>query len=361
MKLLICGDTVPTDASQSAFVSGDLNALFGNLLSLFQEADRVILNLECALTTSEKKISKMGPHLKGPPICAHTLARAGVTDCGLSNNHILDYGTEGLSETCQVLNDEGLSYTGVGANEKEARRIHYIQGKKETIAVIAVAEHEYSYALPHQAGAWAFDPFETMADISEACEKADYVLVLYHGGKEHCRYPSPRLRKACQAMVRSGANLVLCQHSHCIGCCESYDNGEILYGQGNFHFIKYQDNPEWNEGLVVQVDTGNEPHVCYLPVVLSGDCGIDLAVGDGHDTIMNEFHERSEKLQHHGLWLSEWQAFCDSVASDYREKIRLSQVNADSETAAELFPHYLDCEAHSDVLHTIYPSWHRKG
>ena len=34
---------------------------------------------------------------------------------------------------------------------------------------------------------------------------------------------------------------MLCQHSHIIGCMEKYENGVILYGQGNFHFLKYLD------------------------------------------------------------------------------------------------------------------------
>lgn len=69
--------------------------------------------------------------------------------------------------------------------------------------------------------------------MSNAC---DYTIVLYHGGKEHYRFPSPNLQKYCRKFIEKGANIVICQHSHCIGCEENYKNGKIIYGQGNFLF-----------------------------------------------------------------------------------------------------------------------------
>lgn len=60
--------------------------------------------------------------------------------------------------------------------------------------------------------------------------------MLYHGGKEYYRYSSPNLQKTCRKMTEKGADLVLCQHSHCIGSYEEYNDSTILYGQGNFIF-----------------------------------------------------------------------------------------------------------------------------
>ena len=66
--------------------------------------------------------------------------------------------------------------------------------------------------------------------------KCDYTIVLYHGGKEYYRYPSPNLQRVCRYMIEKGTDLVICQHSHCIGCEENYLSGKIVYGQGNFIF-----------------------------------------------------------------------------------------------------------------------------
>ena len=68
------------------------------------------------------------------------------------------------------------------------------------VTLINVCEHEYTYATETRVGARPFDEFETMQDIREAKKDADYVIVVYHGGKELCQYPSPRLMKACREM-----------------------------------------------------------------------------------------------------------------------------------------------------------------
>lgn len=55
-------------------------------------------------------------------------------------------------------------------------------------------------------------------------------------------------------MVEVGADLVLCQHSHCIGTIETYHEKTILYGQGNSVFGYREGNEKWNEGLLVELD-----------------------------------------------------------------------------------------------------------
>ena len=148
-----------------------------------------------------------------------------------------------------------------------ANLILYIQNK--TISLIAVCEHEYSYALPDRIGANPYDPYDTMEDIRMVRKSSDYVIVIYHGGKEHCRYPSPRLRKLCRAMVQNGADVILCQHSHCIGCYEKYEGSHILYGQGNFHFVTDSPYEGWYSGLIVVLDIEHALNVSFLPVVIN--------------------------------------------------------------------------------------------
>ena len=104
-------------------------------------------------------------------------------------------------------------------------------------------------------GSRPFDEIDTLEDIREAKKNADRVIVLYHGGKEMCRSPSPRLMKFFRAMIRTGADVVLGQHSHCIGCYENYEGGHILYGQGNFHFVKPKDAFGWDTSFAVYYDT----------------------------------------------------------------------------------------------------------
>ena len=178
------------------------------------------------------------------------------------------------------------------------------------------------------------------------------MIVLYHGGKEYCQYPSPRLRKLCQAMVRKGADLVLCQHSHCVGTYERYEGGHILYGQGNFHYTEPCDEEVWYTGLAVRYDT-RENTVAFTPL-RAGEYSIRLAE-DGEE-ILSQLERRSGKLRD-GQWLEEWRAFCESVRPDYRCAVRKAFVDGATPKEDEMFGHFLDCEAHTDVWRELFATW----
>ena len=271
MKFLICGDFTATEENTDLFRKGDAGTLFGDVLSVFDKADRIFVNIETAITDSDEKIEKYGPHLKTPPETARLLKQIGVTDCGLSNNHIFDYGPQGAHDTIDILTNEGLEVTGFGENSEDARKNHcFTTSNGKHVVLIAVSDREYAYALEDRMGARVYDEYDTMIDIMEAKKQADFVIVIYHGGKEFSRYPSPRLRKSCQAMVRHGADVVICQHTHCVGCYEKFQGAHILYGQGNFHFARNHYFEGWNDGLMVMLDIKRIVIFPLFPVFVEG-------------------------------------------------------------------------------------------
>jgi len=362
MRFLICGDVVPTDASREGFASGDIQGLFGNVLPVFASSDRVLVNLECALTEGGTPIPKFGPNLGAPIASAAALKAAGVTDCGLANNHMFDFGSKGMMDTLKAIEDAGMCWTGAGMNEEDSRKPLIIPVGQRKLALIAVSEHEYNYALEDQMGATPFDPFHTLVDIKAAKEKYDYVIVTYHGGKEHCRYPSPRLLRACRAMAEMGADAVFCQHSHIIGCMEKYKDSVIVYGQGNFHFVKYLDNETWNQGLMAQLDFDEETgkfDMKLIPVIAE-NTGIRLADEAEAEVILCQMRERDQKLLD-GSWVDGWREFCESVRPGYEASIYNAQDDAENPRKKEHFAHYLDCEAHTDVYRELFATWHKKG
>ncbi len=356
MKILIAADLTPKkEEVNELFIKGDVKALFTDVTEVIQQADRFIVNLECALTHAENGIKKFGPCLKADPKCAETLKKAGVTDVALSNNHVFDFGVQGLKDTLKALEEAGLPYTGVGENDVDSRKIYYIEQEGKKIAVVNVCEHEYTYALPDRMGANPYDPYLTMQDIREAKKNADYVIVLYHGGKEHCRYPSPRLRNLCREMVYCGADVVLNQHSHCIGCYEEFEGGHILYGQGNFHFCWDGNSESWYTGLLVELTIEDGLSIRFIPYELKS-VSVELAKGEKAKEIMDGFYARNEELKN-GKWQEGWHAFCESVAAGYKGALRGLETPETTENTTHRFAHYLDCEAHTDVWRELYPTW----
>ncbi len=355
MKTLLLGDIAPVYATREAFGAKDTEKLFTNVLPYMMDKDFCFVNLECALTDKDTPIRKFGPNLAAPVQTAEVLKAVGVDLCGLSNNHTFDFGVPGIKDTIAALESVGLAYTGWGKNYEDSRKDYILERDGEKIAFITVCEHEYSYALDNRMGARPFDIYDTMEDIYRAKQKADRVIALYHGGKEYCRYPSPRLMKVCRAMARSGADVVLTQHSHCIGCYEQYEGCHILYGQGNFHFVNPKSKEEgWFTSLGVRYDT--KSHEIEFTPMRSLDCGISLAEGEDAKEIMAGFEKRNAELAS-GEWINGWRAFCEERKELYINAIGKACTATSTETETDLFGHFLDCEAHTDVWRELFKTY----
>ena len=59
------------------------------------------------------------------------------------------------------------------------------------------------------------------------------------------------------------------------------------------------------------------------------------------------------KMLKNGEWKAGWQEFCQSVANSYRKYAYQEVV---SERQQEIFAHFLDCQAHTDVWREIFPT-----
>lgn len=351
MKTLLLGDISPTQHIDPLFKVKDVKSLFDDTVSLFAGNDLSFVNLECAITEHDTGIKKFGPCLKACRETLEVLKDLGVNVCGLSNNHIFDFGRKGAADTIKALDELGLIHTGFGENYEDSRKNLYFEKDGEKIAIIAVCEHEYSYALDDRMGARPYDEYDTMSDIRAARKEADRVIVIYHGGKEHCRYPSPRLRKLCRAMAENGADVVLCQHSHCIGCYEEYEGCHILYGQGNFHFIYENCPPTWNGSLSVQYDTKTH-EISFTPIV-NTETGITFAKGDEAEEMMREFEKRNASLAD-GTWIDGWREFCERSRRQYYNATQSAYGVPSEEVGDSIFAHYIDCEAHLDVWKELF-------
>ena len=296
--IIIGADFVPTKSNQTLFQNGDTRALFGSALErLLLQADFRIFNLEMPLCTARHPIAKTGANLSAPPACAAAYRAIHTDLLTLANNHILDQDAAGLAETMDTLRQNEIAFVGAGDTAAQAAQPFCFQHGGKTIGVYACAEHEFSVVSAGRPGANPFDPLESPDHVAALKRSCDYVIVLYHGGKEHYQYPSPQLRKTCRKLVEKGADLVVCQHSHCIGCEEKWNGGTIVYGQGNFLFDN-SDRALWQTGLLVTVDANGA--VDYIPVAKTGST-VTLAPEPQAKEILDAFRQRSLAIRQDGF------------------------------------------------------------
>ena len=315
--LLIGGDLVPTESNIKMFSDGDVLQLLGyELLDVLVDANYRMFNLEAPITDTTVPINKCGPNLTISPATIGGIKKIGVDVFGLANNHILDQGNSGLESTINILEKNRIRHLGAGMNLFEAAKPLIIELGEKRIGVYACAEHEFTIAGENHPGANPFDPLESMDHIVKLKkDDCDYIIVLYHGGKEHYRYPSPYLQKVCRKMVDKGANLIVCQHSHCIGCRENYNNSTIIYGQGNFLF-DLSDDELWQTSLLLEVSIEDGFFVKELPIVKKQNC-IRMAKGKDAENILTNYRDRSLQILQDGFVDREYSKFASSMLNGY--------------------------------------------
>ena len=186
IKIIIGADLVPTTTNYELFNNKDIEQLIGsNLLSILKDADFTIFNLEVPLTDVELPIEKNGPNLIAPTSTIKGLKEINSHFFTLANNHILDQGEDGLISTIECLKKNGIAFAGAGVNLNEAKKPYIFTTEGLTIGIYCCVEHEFSIATTNSCGANPYDPLFSFDDVYDLKQKCDFVVVLYHGGKEH--------------------------------------------------------------------------------------------------------------------------------------------------------------------------------
>lgn len=297
MKLLIGGDIVPTESNRQIFCHPEQGGLVDEgVRNLLEQADYRVFNLEVPLTNSRQRIAKFGPVLSADKECVRGLQKIGIDFLTLANNHIMDCGEEGLHDTMDVLRNAGIAFAGAGTNLCAAAKPFFVDSKDCRVGIYCCAEHEFSVAGENSPGANPFDPLESLDHIASIKRECDYLILLYHGGKECYRYPSPGLKRICEKCVEKGADLVICQHSHCIGAFQEYKGATIIYGQGNFLFDRKNDE-FWDNGLLIGVEIEKGKRVvCHYPIVKEAGC-VRLAGEQERKQLLEDFQNRSQEIE----------------------------------------------------------------
>ena len=267
--------------------------------SLFS-ADVAIVNLEMAITERGEPYDKEFV-FRAPGSAALTLDGAGIDVVSLANNHILDFGSEGLEDTISVLDEVGILRPGAGANNAEAYapRVLVLDNDIRVAFVSASAVIPGGFAAgaerPGVADAkWSIP--RVLAAVRAAASGNDVVVVSVHWGVERATCPSEDQRDLAQQLVEAGANLILGHHPHVLQPIETFDRTVIAYSLGNF---------AWHPRYGITGDTGvleiffDGPTVegyRFHPHILDYVGGArPIDSGDRHDRIVDIVEGRCEE------------------------------------------------------------------
>jgi hypothetical protein len=231
-RIFFAGDIVNTSREDGIFCSAGMQ-------EELSRADYVIGNLEAPLLKGEKR-AKTGPSLYQNPSTLKGLKEQGFDCVTLANNHIMDYGDEGLRETISTLRGNGIAYLGAGLSEHDAYAPLVVQVDGMKIALLNACEAQFGvlnyFSESDVAGYAWINHYRIDQTIRRLKQENDCVIVLAHAGLEH--YPVPQMEWRCRyrQLCDCGADLVIAAHPHVPQGYEKWGDAYIFYSLGNFYF-----------------------------------------------------------------------------------------------------------------------------
>lgn len=160
----------------------------------------------------------------------------------LANNHVYDYGEEGLISTLDTLDGAEILYVGAGRNLEEASAIKYFVVKGRKIAFVSATEIEKFAKYTKEATENSPGVIKTIdtslfcSVIAEAKANADYVVACVHWGIEGKNDFEAEQRRMAEDYVKAGADVVIGGHPHRLQGVEFIEDTPVAYSLGNFWF-----------------------------------------------------------------------------------------------------------------------------
>ena len=320
IKIFISGDFAPINRVSDIINQGKHGSLYNDILPLIKEADISITNLECPLIEDGTPIKKTGPNLKANTNSIEAIKFAGFNLVTLANNHMMDYGVDGLKSTINICNENNIGYIGAGYNINEAQKIKYFEIKNKKIAFINCCENEWSTTFGEYPGCNPLNEIDIYNQIKEAKSNSDYIIVIIHGGHEMYEYPSPRMKKLYRWFIDLGADAVIGHHTHCFSGFEIYNEKPIVYSLGNFIFDSDRRDSIWNYGasVILTIDENKISLELHPYCQCNTEVGIKLLKENDKTTWLNNENSKSLIIQNDELLYEQFKEFSLKKEKLYR-------------------------------------------
>jgi poly-gamma-glutamate synthesis protein (capsule biosynthesis protein) len=236
---------------------------------ILESADLAIANLEAPFTERGEAVKDKPFTFRVPPKHAVGLKESGFDVLHLANNHILDFGPDGLFDTIATLDSLSLAYVGAGENIAAAFAPAILEregldGKKLRLGFLgfSMTHPEEFYAGKNKPGT-AFPFYERyVAALDSLAPKVDIMVVSFHWGAEKMVTPKAYQIETAHLAIDRGADIVLGHHPHVLQGVELYRprpnarHGLIAYSLGNFAFGSY--SPSSRTSMILRCVLDNE-------------------------------------------------------------------------------------------------------
>lgn len=249
---VLLGSTVENLLSQHGY-----HYPYQDVQSLLQASDFTVANLETPITTRGTPEEDRSFVYRSSPEVLPAFKEAGFDLVALANNHMMDYGVVGLTDTLDYLDEIGIHRVGAGRDVEEAFRPFIWESDGMSIAFLNFtrvvpsgdwkAGHEFPEGL---ADTYNHNP--PVEAIAKAKAEADLVIVLAHWGEERNDEFNEIQQDLARRYIDAGADLIVGSHPHVLQGFEQYQGKWIAYSLGNFIFTTRADAPKTLDSAILE-------------------------------------------------------------------------------------------------------------
>ncbi len=275
MTLLFVGDVMLGRLVNGVLQEKSPAYPWGDMLSLFQDADVRFCNLECV-------ISDWGTPWSATPKVFHfrsdaknigALKAAHIDAVSLANNHSLDFEYEGLFHTMGNLDAAGIHYTGAGMTIAEASEPAIWEMKGKKLGLIAFTDNEPGWEATEEQPGIFYIPIKLkdkrakklLELVSKTKAVVDFLVVSAHWGPNWGYIPPAEHIPFAHALIDAGADVIFGHSCHVIRGIELYRGKPILYCTGDFIDDYAVDEKERNDqSFIFVVETDGQAIVRLL-------------------------------------------------------------------------------------------------
>ncbi|OGY23116.1 MAG: hypothetical protein A2Y57_03200 [Candidatus Woykebacteria bacterium RBG_13_40_7b] len=287
VKIVATGDVIPARTTNYQMVTlGNFKYPFEKTFDFLKSADLTVIDLESSLTQG-CKVTREGMQFCGDPRFTEGLEFAGVDIASLENNHIGNYGKEGINQTKRFLEQEGIDWVD-----------------KDNILYKEIKSTKFSFLAFNGVGG-NFNRVLMTNKIKEARKNSQVVIVSLHWGKEYTYDPEPSPgianddpKEIAKEAIDSGADLIIGNHPHWVQGIQIYADKFISYAHGNFIFDQMW-STETRQG-VIGIYTFYEDKLIdveFKPIIIDNYAQPHFVEGEDAVKILTPMKESSLKLK----------------------------------------------------------------
>jgi poly-gamma-glutamate synthesis protein (capsule biosynthesis protein) len=239
-RLLAVGDVMLSGTAERVYGIRGYGHAFQDrtLANLIARSDAAFCNLEHPVTLSRDRNLDKQYTFRGTLESLRAVRDAGFDLVSLANNHIMDYGAQGLADTLRHCRKNRIVCAGAGPDMASAFSpgIFTHKGIRYGLLAYSMTLPESSWAAPERPGTAHPDIARMELDIRSVRPDVDILIVSFHWGAELMAEPKRYQTGFARYAVRCGADAVLGHHPHVLQPIEIYRGRPVFYSLGNFAF-----------------------------------------------------------------------------------------------------------------------------